>query len=67
MKYAKGTKGSYDYEVKNLNKSGHIQQLQGGGYSMISSASLKPFIIPKVLKHIPIDLWNEEDKIWLNT
>ena len=67
MKYVNGPKGLYDYEIKDLNDSGHIQPLPGGGCSIISSASLTPFIIPKVLRHIPIDLWDEQDIIWLNT
>ena len=66
-KYLKYPKGLYDYGIKDLNESGHIQLLPDGGCSIISSASLKPFIIPKILRHIPIDLWDELDTVWLNT
>ena len=67
MKYTKGAKGLYDYDIKALNELGYITPLLDGGHSIISNSTSKPFLIPKILRYIPIQSWNEDDKIWLNT
>ena len=67
VKYMKQVKNSYEYDIEALNEYEYMRNLSNGSHYTIENSTSKPYMIPKVLKHIPIELWEKKHKIWLNT
>ena len=63
----KQVKNSYEYDIEALNEYEYMRELSNGSHYTIENSTSKPYMIPKVLKHIPIELWENKHKIWLNT
>ena len=63
----KEVKNSYEYDIEALNEYEYTRELSNGSNRTIENSSSKPYAIPKLLKHIPIELWENKHKIWLNT
>ena len=61
----KEVKNSYEYDIDDLIE--YTRESTSGSYHTIENSSSKPYMIPKLLKHVPVELWENKHKIWLNT
>ena len=55
------------YELSRLKEEGILKEHPTGGHTVESTPKNLNFSFPLNLKDKPFDLWNEEDRIWLNT
>ena len=53
--------------LRRLKEEGILKEHPTGGHIIESTPENLNFSFPLNLKDKPIDLWNEEDRIWLNT
>ena len=53
--------------LKRLKEEGVLKEHPTGGYVIESTPKNLNFSFPLKLKDKPVDLWNEEDRLWLNT
>ena len=53
--------------LRRLKEEGILKEHPTGGHVIESSPENLNFSFPLNLNDKPIDLWNEEDRIWLNT
>ena len=53
--------------LRRLKEEGILKEHPKGGHVIESSPKNLDFSFPLSLKDKPINLWNDEDRIWLNT
>ena len=53
--------------LRRLKEEGILKEHPTGGHVIESNPKNLDFSFPLSLKDKPINLWNEEDRIWLNT
>ena len=53
--------------LRRLKEEGILKEHPTGGHTVESTPKNLNFSFPLNLKDKPFDLWNEEDRIWLNT
>jgi FMN-dependent NADH-azoreductase len=54
------------YIMSILRKRGQLVELPNGGNIILAAPNMTTFTIPISLKRKPIELWTDEELIWLN-
>ena len=58
---------SFDEGIRLLKENGLIKEQPTGGYVIELTGKSVQLALPEHLREMPLELWNHEDRLWLNT